>query len=255
MMKKEETMLALTTLRPGLLVSLKTSVVGNINYERLMLDAEHPTADGGLQARWETTRTIADPAEHAEAQKIRSEAGHIIRKICTQSAFGLLCPEDKVDALEQAIVEARALADKFNDKAALTRIRVYVIAGRVAADDVEAIKAINSEIRDLMAQMEDGLGNLDVKTVRAAAVKAKGMGQMLSKEASDRVQLAVDLARQSAKQIVKAGEQAAQEIDRQTIKRIAEQRTAFLDLDEPAPEIRGGVTEPGRAVDFAPAAE
>jgi oligoendopeptidase F len=248
-------MVTLTTLRPGLLVSLKTSVIGNIDYERRTLDADHTTADGGLQARWETTRTIADPTEHAEAQKVRSEAGHIIRKICTQSAFGLLCPEDKANALEQAIADAHALTDEFNAKAALTRVRVYVIAGRVAANDVEAVKAINSEIRDLMTEMENGLANLDVKTVRAAASKAREMGQMLSSEASARVQLAVDLARQSAKQIVKAGEQAAQEIDRQTIKRIAEQRTAFLDLDGPAPEISGGVTEPGRAVDFAPAAE
>jgi hypothetical protein len=247
-------MLSLSTLRPGLLVSLKTSVVGNVNYERYTLDADHMTTDGSRQARWETTRTITDPAEHEAAQKVRSEAGHIIRKICTQSAFGLLCPEDKVDALEQAISDARALADEFNAKAAVTGVHVYVIAGRVAADDVEAVKAINSEIRDLMTEMENGLANLDVKTVRAAANKARGMGQMLSSEASARVQLAVDLARQSAKQIVKAGEQAAQEIDRQTIKRIAEQRTAFLDLDGPAAEI-GGVTEPGRAVDFAPAAE
>jgi len=247
-------MLALTTLRPGLLVSLKTSVVGNIDYTRRILEADYTTADGALLARWETTRTIADPIEHAEAQKVRSEAGHIVRKVCSQSTFGLLCPEDKVDVLEQAIVEARALTDKFNDKAALTRIRIYVIAGRVAADDVEAVKAINSEIRDLMAQMESGLANLDVQAVRATATKAKQMGQMLSEEASDRVQLAVDLARQAAKQIVKAGEQAAQEINRQTIKRIAEQRTSFLDLDEPDVEI-SDVAAPGRAVDLPPAAE
>jgi hypothetical protein len=247
-------MLALTTLRPGLLVSLKTSVVGNINYERVTLDAEHPTDDGGLQARWETTRTIADPAEHTEAQKVRSEAGHIIRKVCSQSAFGLLCPEDKVDTLEQSIAEARGRADKFNDKAALTRIRIYVIAGRVAEDDVEAIKAINSEIRDLMAQMEGGLTNLDVKTVRTAAAKAKGLGQMLSQEASDRVKLAVDLARQAASRIVKGAEQGAQEVDRQTIKRLAEARTMFLDLDEPERDM-DEVTAPGRAVDLPPAAE
>ena len=130
---------------------------------------------------------------------------------------------------------------------------MYVIAGRVAANDVEAVKAINSEIRDLMAAMETGLANLDVKAVRAAASKAKAMGQMLSRSLGSRSTRrgSGPAVRQADRESRRAG---AQEIDRQTIKRIAEQRTAFLDLDEPEKEI-GSVAEPGRAVDFAPAAE
>src|SRR5690348_7110755 len=47
----------LTTLRPGLLVSLKTSIVGNTEYRRVQLEADHVTEEGTRRARWETERT------------------------------------------------------------------------------------------------------------------------------------------------------------------------------------------------------
>jgi len=239
--------LNVSTLRPGYLVSLKTSVRGNVSYDKIVLDVDE-TADGSEKRRWETTRTIVDPAEHERAQKARTAASASIRRVCTQSAFGLLCPETEGDKLDAAIKQARAIVSTFNESAQLSRIAVYVIAGKIAADDVEAVKAINSEIRDLLAEMEEGLANLDVAKVRAAASKAKSVANMLSPESAARVQLAVDAARASATQLVKAGEQAAAEVDRATIRRIAEQRTAFLDLDE-MQEIKA-VTEQGRALDL-----
>jgi hypothetical protein len=126
-----------------------------------------------------------------------------------------------------------------------------VIVGRVAADDVEAVRAINSEIRDLLSTMEDGLRNLDVETVRKAASKARSLGQMLTPGAEQRVQQAVDTARRTARQIVKAGEQGAAEIDQQVIREMISARTAFLDI--PIEDI--AVAEPetvGRADDLAP---
>ena len=46
-----------------------------------------------------------------------------------------------------------------------------------------------------MGQMEQGLQNLDVKSIRDAASKAKSIGQMLAPEAAVRIQLAIDAAR------------------------------------------------------------
>jgi len=221
-----------STLRPGLLVSLKTSVRGNVSYNRRDLEND---SDGKVAtAKWETERTIADAQEHEAAQKARGKAQSLIRSVCAKSAFGLLCPEGAADELDAAIGEARKVTDAFNATAKLTRVSVYVIAGRVAADDVEAVKAINSEIKDLMADMERGLANCDVKTIRDAAAKAKNVGKMLTPDMQVRVQMAIDTARASARKIVQAGEQAAQEIDKSAIRKITEMRTAFLDLDEQA---------------------
>lgn len=240
-----------STLRPGLLVSLKSSVRGNVSYQRRDIVEAHVTADGKAEAKWETERTITDPVEHDAAIKARTKARVAITRVCTASAFGLLCPETAEADLEKAVTEARKIVDDFNAQASLTRIGVYVITGRIAPDDVEAVRAINSEVRDLLADMEDGLKNLDVKVVREAASKAKSIGAMLSPDAAARITIAIEAARASAKRIVQAGEQVATEIDSRTLATIKEARTAFLDLDA-AKEIASPKAK-ARAVDLTPA--
>jgi len=242
-----------STLRPGLLVSVKTSIRGNVKYDAVILEGEHVTDDGAMEKRWETTKTVADPAEHDRAVKARSKALATVRGVCSHSAFGLLCPENKTAELDAAIAEARKIADAFNETAGLTRLSVNILAGRVAQDDVEAVRAINGEIRDLMDDMSEGVANLSVKKIRDAANKARSLGAMLTPDASAKVKGAIEAARKAARDIVKAGEQAAVEVDRAAIKAITESRTAFLDLDD-AGEV-AAATETGRALDLTEAIE
>jgi len=240
------------TLRPGFLVSLKTSVRGNVQYAKRDL-AKETTVDGKAVAEWETKRTIADPQEFKAAGEARSKARGVINSVCVQSAFGLLCPEKAQEELERAIKEAHAIVDAFNRKATLTRVGVFAMVGKIASDDVEAVKAINSEVSDLLGQMQEGLKNLDVKTIREAANKAKSIGQMLSPEAAVRIQMAIEAARTAARQMVKAGETAAMEVDLRAIRTVTDMRVAFLDLDE-AKEIASPMVE-SRALDLSPSHE
>jgi hypothetical protein len=240
-----------TTLRPGLLVSLKTQILGNVSYTKKTIQADHITDDGTKQALWETERVITNPEEHERAKVARSKASTLVRSVCSYSAFGLLCPESDVDALAQAIEEARKVADEFNRTAELTRVSVYVITGRVAPDDVEAVRAINSEVRELLTNMAEGIERLDVKAVRDAADRAKQLGNMLPPETAARVQTAIDTAREAARKIVKAGETVAREIDTASVRRITEMRTTFLELDE-IETTRAPSQAPARAVDFEP---
>jgi hypothetical protein len=219
------------TLRPGLLVSLSTSIKGNIHYQKVDLEGNHLDENGEQRARWETTRVITDPIEHDAAAKVRSQVTYLIRSQCAVSAFGLLCPERNADKLSEAIAEARALADQFNADAALTRVSVNVLFGRIAQDDVEAVKAISEELRSLMEDMQVGLKNLDVKAVRDACNKARSIGGMLSDDAKGRLDVALQAARTSARQIAKAGETVVVEIDRRAIAKIDMARTSFLDID------------------------
>lgn len=243
----------LTTLRPGLLVSVKTSITGNVKYITKDLERDHLTPEGEKLARWETERTIKDPAEHDAAVAARSLARSKVQSVCAQSAFGLLCPEVMQDKLDAAVAEARTITEAFNRGASLTRLNFYVIAGRISPDDVEAVRAINSEVTELMAKMAEGLGNLDVKAVRDAANRARSLGSMLSDDAKDRVKGAIDIARKAARDIVTAGETGAAEIDRAAIARISEARAAFLDLDEAAPV--GEVMHTAAALDLEPEAQ
>jgi len=237
------------TLRPGLLVSLNTSIRGNVHYLKVDLEGRHVDVDGSEIASWEMTRTISDPAEHVAAVKLRSQVRGLVLTLCSQSAFGLLCREDNADRLREAITAARALADQFNATATLTNVSVNVLVGRIAQDDVEAVRAISEEIRSLMEDMQTGLSTLDVKAVRDAANKAKSLGEMLSDDAKGRLDVAITAARKSARAIVKAGETVAVEIDRNAIAQIDMARTSFLDLDMASVDI-GTPEMDGRALDM-----
>lgn len=237
-----------STLRPGLLVSLKTTVSGNVRYSKRVIDAAAVDDAGVQKARWETERTIMDPVEHDEARLACSKARTAVTRVCAQSAFSLLCPEVDAEALETAIADARAIAEAFNATAKLSRVYVYVITGRIAPNDVEAVKAINSEIAGLMDDMQRGVSDADVKTIREAAKRAKGIAEILSKEARLQAEIAIDAARRAARDIVKA-EGSPIRVDAKAVRAITEARTMFLDVGEAAPV--SAPAEQGVALDLA----
>ena len=234
-----------TTLRPGLLVGLKTAVRGGVKYDRVDLENDENVS------KWTTTRTIDDPAEHERAVKARQQARQVITRVCSDTDFGLLCLQSNADLLEAAIEEARRIADEFNSTATRTRLSIRAITGTVAQDDARAIKEINGEIRSLIDDLASGVQNLDVDLIRETASRAANVSKVLTPSAQASVQIAIDTARQNANAVAKKirddGEAALIEIDALAIRQIRDQRTAFLDLSEPVeirtPEAQGRVVE------------
>jgi hypothetical protein len=254
--QQAEPALEVSTLRPGVLVGLKTSVTGNASYTKETIEPEHKVRSGALRAVWKTERTITDPEEHVKANQARMKARAIVASACAKSAFGLLCPESNLDKLALAMKEARRVVDRFNRTSRLTRVAIYIITGRVAQNDVEAIRAIKSEVRDLLGSMAEGIKNLDVKTVRDAANKARSLGAMLSPGAAGQVKTAIEAARDAARKIAKAGEEAAQAVDREAINALNTARTAFLDLVEEGEQTEvEAATSEAVAVDIDPESE
>jgi hypothetical protein len=243
---------ASTTLRPGLLVGVSTSIKGNVGYLKTVIEEDHAEGDGSRVAEWQTKRTILDAVEFEAATKTRAKARSLVASVCASSAFGFLCPEDNSLELEKALADAKKLCDDFNAGASLTKIYFSAIKGRIAPDDVSAVRAINAEIRELLTDMEEGVKNLDVKAVRDAANRTRELGSMLTPDAQARIQIALTAARATATKIKAAGETAAIEIDRVTLRTLAEARTAFLDLDEAG--TINAPTHAGRAIDFEPEA-
>lgn len=223
-------------LKPGLLVSLKTSIRGGINYRRKDLEVEHQTEEGSAVARWETEREIVNPAEFDIAQKARSKARVAVASVCCTSSFGLLCPISDEQKLTDAIALAREVATEHNKKSTTMHLEVCVLVGRIASDDKEAANAIASEMRDLLADMQEGIKKADPAAIREAANKARAMDGMLSPEVSGKVSDAIEQARKAAREIVKRvekdGEKAAEVVADLNINRIKTARFAFLDLDD-----------------------
>lgn len=242
--------MSVTTLRPGYLVAFTTSVKGNVTYSKQ--DLEFLNLDNGAsKAKWETERLVKDAEEQERASEVRNKCRSLISSICSATDFGYLCPQVRKPELDAAYNEAQRLCREFNATSKFTRVKFNFFTGYVADNDAEAVSRINAEVRGLLDEMKIGIENLDVERVRDAASKAKKLGQMLTQDAEVRIQLAVDAARSVATKMVKAGEQAAQEIDRATIARLTETRTAFLDIDQEDREIAAPTAE-ARAIDLEP---
>jgi hypothetical protein len=234
----------ISTLRPGVLCLLKTQIKGkNLAYSVTEIEADHLEPDGTLKKVTETTRTVADPAEYDAAVKTRGKASSLIRSPCIASNFGLICPEDRREQLFAKIAEAEATVSDFNATSKLTQVGVYTILGRVAPDDAQALRAINSEMRDAFEAMSAGVKKLDAEAVREAASKAKQMAAMLPDNMQDRVQDAVKAVRSFARKATKAASLAAEEIDEETVRKLNESRTKFLDMAAPLSEAFAEVEE------------
>jgi hypothetical protein len=223
-------------MKPGILVSLKTTLRGGVTYSRENYD-QAKDDQGADVAHWETTRVIEDPKEHERAVKVRSKARSTIAAWCIPTSFGLLCPLKNEAELNEAIRQSRTMVDQFNQECRYSNVGVYVLKGRIAETDEEATRAIADEVQGLLGDMKAGIVAVDPDAIRKAANKAKAVGAMLDDAQRGKVEGAIKVARQAARQIVKrvekGGEKAAKvaaELN-VTTKSIESARFSFLDLD------------------------
>lgn len=220
------------TLQSGLLVSLSSSVTGGVVYARKDLD-ERCGQDGknamGAPAkcklspahsgkcdfsemtaeevtRWETTRTIADKAEHEKATKVRNKARSLITAVCCASNFGLLCLATKEGDLNGAYAEAKRIVEEFNTAAQYTRVEIYMMIGEIR-ESSSSVQSISAEVVSLIDKMISGIGGGDEDTVRDAANKLTQLSDMLDDASRGMVAKAIAEARSAARAIVKAKEE------------------------------------------------
>jgi hypothetical protein len=228
--------MTVSVLKPGILVSLKTALRGGIFYDRRDLESEHREGDASI-AKWETKRKIDDAAEYERATKARNAASSAIRSVCAHTAFGLLCPESDEPKLDAALISAREIVNAFNETARHSQVSVYVLKGRIATTDQEAAKAIASEVEGLLGEMERGIRNVDAKAIREAASRAKQVGAVLDANAGTRVNMAIEIARAAAREIVKRVEKGGEDVLKVaesltgSTSAIETARMSFLDLD------------------------
>jgi len=239
-----------STLRPGILVSLSTEVSGGVHYSRE--NEEERTEGATLVKTWDAGRVIDDVALYERAQQVRNKCRSLVTTPCAKSRHGYLCTEDNEARLDAAVGEAQAIAAAFNAEArGMMRVDVYVVTGRIAADDAQAVKAISAEVRSLIDRMEQGIRAADVEVIRDAANRLKSVGQMLSPGMQERVKDTIDMVRKQARTIVRAGEVEARVLDEENLRQLQLTRTMFIDLDE-AREVAAPVISAQRAIDFEP---
>jgi hypothetical protein len=101
-----------------------------------------------------------------------------------------------------------------------------------------------------MVQMQEAVAELDPKKVKAIIRKVREVGQMLAPEANAMTAVAINAANEACKQIVKAGEQVAIEIDQGLIDTIGTARNSFLDFTFDDDVEIDAMPTPARALDL-----
>lgn len=231
-----------TTIKPGILIALRSNVVGGVSYKRDDIASDEPTeAENGESAKtsvevWKTIKVTTDPEEHARAGNIRGLALYEVTKNCMRTSFGMIASQALETELDAGYARATKMVAEFNATAKYTKIRFGMLKGRIAANDEEAVKAITSEIGALVANMNESIDKLDVKGIREAASKAASIAAILGDEEQRTVTAAVEAARMAARMIVKRiatqGEPAAKVLADMQRGALERARIAFLDLDE-----------------------
>jgi hypothetical protein len=134
-------------------------------------------------------------------------------------------------------------------------VSLYVLTGEVASSDVEAARAIGSEVRDLLAAMEDGIRKADPEAIRKAANEARALGAMLADDAGAKVSEAIATARAAARtitrRVITGAEDAAAVVAEIETASIARARFAFMEIDGERPQAAPEAA-PAAALDMGP---
>lgn len=191
-------------LRPGLLVSLNTSMHGNVRYS--LSDIEYERDGKREKRKGISEREIADTAEHEKGKQVRSAATYTVKKLCTATLHGLMCPVEDRAKLEAAIKDAENLVATFNDEAKVTTIGFHVAIGTMEPGDLRMLRSVQREIASLVRAMDDGIRAKDADAIRDAAVKAKAIAAMLeTSDSKTELIKSVSRAREAATSIAKTG--------------------------------------------------
>lgn len=201
----------------GILVSLKTSVSGGVTYTRR--DLEEVVQGRNVVSRWETTKLVRDQDELRRATEARNRASYTVRRVCTHTSFGLVCPASRAADLDAAIVEARRIAEEHNASARFSRVEIHVLCGRVDGSSPEAIRAIASELGEILSGLTSATERLDVPAMREAASRALQIVGLLPDDLAAEIRRMVDAARTAAR-AVKRGDAADTEPVLSAVRRI-----------------------------------
>lgn len=228
----------LVSLRPGVLLSLRVSHKGGASYTQI--DREQTTDKVGAEVtRWKTERRIEDPEEYERGSKLRNKCRTIITGACLQTPFGLICPLDQIKKLNDAMQTARATAAQFNSSAKHSWIVIGALRGKIEQNDTEAMRAIGTELKDLLRRMKEEVSQANPTNVRDLAWRAKQLGGMLEDTQQTQIDKAVKAARKAAseiaKRVEKQGEETAAVLATLKLEELELNRFAWLEATDGAP--------------------
>ena len=252
------------TLEGGIFLVTNIKLVGGIarKSDEANPNDYHPEMVAAAPASAAVTANVTvqvkdDPEEYARAEKVREQIRKMLADVAsTQTPIGLMAPHGKQVEMDQAIADARASAEAYNKTAKRTFVYPWIVQMSLRADDA-TLKQVASEVRGLLAEMDEGVKKRDADAIREAARKAKLYAEMMDEEHGKKVLAAIEEMRASAREVAKAvkerGDAAIGEVlacDNAYRKAaLNDARAAFLDVETGEAKVEAIPVQSARALD------
>ena len=151
---------------------VSTSDLG-LHYEREVISEK--TIGEREEALLQTLRVFENKPEALRAKGVYEQARARLRKLCSRTVLGLVCPVTREGELKEAIAEIEDLVEKANREFRVCRVEYSVIPIHLEHDNDKAQDALRKEVRRYADRLIEAARSVDPEAIRSVLRAGKGV--------------------------------------------------------------------------------
>ena len=174
-----------------------------VHYQRETLSERQ---DGEREeVTFQTTRVFENKPEAARAKAVYQQVRARLRKLCSRTALGLVCPASQEAALAALVEEIDRTIIEANASFRTCRIEYAVVPVRVEHENARAQEALGRELRRYAERLVEAAASGDVDNIRRILRSGKGLETLIA-DTGLRTQIEDmnEAARKAARTVAKA---------------------------------------------------
>ncbi len=161
-----------------ILVSEVSSSDLGVHYEREVL-SEHQVGERE-EVEFKTRRVVANKPEAQRAKAIYQQARAKLRKLCSKTVLGLVCPVAEEARLREVVEEIDALIAEANASFSVCEVSYTVVPIAIEHSNVRAQEALGKEIRRYCERLVEASGTHDAEAIRRVLRDGKGLETLVA---------------------------------------------------------------------------
>ncbi len=151
-----------------------------VSYEREVLSEE--TLGEREETLFKTLRVFENKPEALRAKAVYEQARARLRKLCSKTVIGLVCPVAREAELAETISELDRMVAEANAEFRTCRIEYTVVPVRIEHDNARAHETLRREIQRHAERLIAATSSADAEGMRRALKAGKGLEQLVADE-------------------------------------------------------------------------
>ncbi len=174
-----------------------------LHYERELISER--TIGEREERLLQTLRIFENKPEAMAAKAIYEQARARLRKLCSKTVLGLVCPASREAELQEAITEIERLIAEANREFQVCRVEYTVIPIHLEHDNLKAQEALRQEVRRYADRLIEAARSVDPDAIRSVLRAGKGVEVLVEDEGlRSEIEVMNQAAREAARTITKA---------------------------------------------------